>query len=335
MNWDRDHLTAAEAARALGVTRATLYAYVSRGLIRSERGSGRARRYDSSDVAGLQQGARAARPVLDTAITLARDGRLYYRGRDATEIARDLSVREAAALIWQADPAASFAADNLPDPIEHGAVLGSVPPAARALALLQIATAAEPVRADTNADFFAYAGARLLRFLTAAVAGVAPSARPIEAVLAEAWGLGREQRPLLRAALNLAAEGGIDAASHAARSAATSGMPIWRAVGIGLAMLRLDTATGAVALFAGKDPRGGFLVAALAGPAGRISTAPPLEAALMLLESRLGLPAGAAASLLLLGRSIGLVAHIAEALAAPRQPLPRGCYSGPPPPENP
>ena len=102
-------------------------------------------------------------------------------------------------------------------------------------------------------------------------------------------------------------------------------MPIWRAVGIGLAMLRLDTATGAVALFAGKDPRGGFLVAALAGPAGRISTAPPLEAALMLLESRLGL----------LGRSIGLVAHIAEALAAPRQPLPRGCYSGPPPPENP
>ncbi|MGH6974351.1 MAG: helix-turn-helix domain-containing protein, partial [Stellaceae bacterium] len=46
-----DSLTAAEAARALGVTPATLYAYVSRGLIRSERAGGRARRYAAADVA--------------------------------------------------------------------------------------------------------------------------------------------------------------------------------------------------------------------------------------------------------------------------------------------
>jgi citrate synthase len=265
-----------------------------------------------------------------------RDGRLYYRGRDATELARDLSVREAAALIWQADPAWSFAADNLPVHFPHEAALraalGSLSPDVRALATLQVATAAEPLSADRSANFFAYAGARLLRFLAAAVAGVAPSARPIEAVLAEAWGLGREQRPLLRAAIILAADGGIDAASHAARIAASSGVPVWRAIGIGLAGLRLDAAPpGAAPLFAGGDPRGGFLVAASGLPREKIVAAPPLETALGLLESRLRLPAGAAAALLLLGRSIGLIAHVAEAMAALRPFAARGCYIGPPP----
>jgi len=44
-------LTASEATERLGVNRATLYAYVSRGLIRSEAGEGpsRARRYSAED----------------------------------------------------------------------------------------------------------------------------------------------------------------------------------------------------------------------------------------------------------------------------------------------
>ena len=37
-------LTATEAARRLGVSQPTLYAYVSRGMIRSEPGAGRERR---------------------------------------------------------------------------------------------------------------------------------------------------------------------------------------------------------------------------------------------------------------------------------------------------
>src|SRR5262249_59015641 len=42
----RTYLSAAEAAHGLGVTLPTLYAYVSRGLVRSERvGQARARRY--------------------------------------------------------------------------------------------------------------------------------------------------------------------------------------------------------------------------------------------------------------------------------------------------
>jgi citrate synthase len=49
---DRSWISAAEASRALHVTRATLYAYVSRGYIRSESrpGSSRERRYSREDV---------------------------------------------------------------------------------------------------------------------------------------------------------------------------------------------------------------------------------------------------------------------------------------------
>src|SRR5215467_4274348 len=94
---DAAYLTAVEAAEALGIKVETLYAYVSRGLVRSEAGGGRARRYRAADIEHLRQErqgdpsvvAAAAlgffgAPVLDSAITLIADGRLYYRGEDAT-----------------------------------------------------------------------------------------------------------------------------------------------------------------------------------------------------------------------------------------------------------
>src|SRR5262245_64159795 len=81
----RTYLSAAEAARGLGVTLPTLYAYVSRGLVRSERvGQARARRYHAADVAALTERRRVRRdpahvaevglhfglPVLDYALFL-------------------------------------------------------------------------------------------------------------------------------------------------------------------------------------------------------------------------------------------------------------------------
>ena len=81
----------------------TLYAYVSRGRVRAEPDPSEPRRsrYRASDVAALAQrkarGRRAAdvataaidwgEPVLASAITTVRDGRLYYRGYDAVELA--------------------------------------------------------------------------------------------------------------------------------------------------------------------------------------------------------------------------------------------------------
>ena len=121
------YLTAREAADLLGVSTATLYSYVSRGLLRSEEigGASRARRYHAEDVAALRARKEGRRdpgsvaqsalnygmPVLESSITLIQDGCLYYRGYDALLLAQQRSVEAVAALIWldRFDPGGLFA----------------------------------------------------------------------------------------------------------------------------------------------------------------------------------------------------------------------------------
>ena len=109
-------LSSAEAADYLGVSRQTLYAYVSRGLLVSEPSSeGRERRYPRWALDELrarrserrEPAAAALRwgtPVLESALTLIDRGRLYYRGRDAVELSRHATLEEVAAILWDADP---------------------------------------------------------------------------------------------------------------------------------------------------------------------------------------------------------------------------------------
>src|SRR5688572_16175978 len=102
-NQRSETLTAREAARRLGVKLETLYAYASRGLLRSvpaERGRGR--RYPVSDVERLKArtDARAGHgpvaagalrwgePVLATAISSIGSEGPLYRGERAVELAR-------------------------------------------------------------------------------------------------------------------------------------------------------------------------------------------------------------------------------------------------------
>src|SRR5579862_5077933 len=110
------HLTAKQAAGLLGVTLATLYAYTSRGLLQSEPipGRPRERRYFREDVERLRgrkeirrdpakaaaRGLHWGDPVLSSAITLIQDGKLYYRGRDAVQLADRATLEEIAELLW-------------------------------------------------------------------------------------------------------------------------------------------------------------------------------------------------------------------------------------------
>src|SRR3954471_2262665 len=113
---DDTWLTAAAAIRALGVSRPTLYAYVSRGFLRSapKPGTTRDRLYSRDDVERLRRRDEARRdpktvaahaldrgsPLLESSITLIDAGRLYYRGYDAVELSRTRSIAEVASLIW-------------------------------------------------------------------------------------------------------------------------------------------------------------------------------------------------------------------------------------------
>jgi citrate synthase len=101
-------LNASEATARLGVKPQTLYAYVSRGLIRRERPPGsRTSRYSRHDVERLAGHSRT-RPtrsgpeiVVDQAITaLDPSGHLAYRGWDATRAAVDAHYEQVAAWLW-------------------------------------------------------------------------------------------------------------------------------------------------------------------------------------------------------------------------------------------
>ena len=105
---DERWLSAAQATARLGVKPQTLYAYVSRGLVRRERPPGsRTSRYSRVDVERLAEHGRprtregAPEIAIDQAVTsLDPGGHLTYRGWDVTQAATSARYEEVAAWLW-------------------------------------------------------------------------------------------------------------------------------------------------------------------------------------------------------------------------------------------
>src|SRR6201987_793026 len=102
-----EQLTAAEAARRLGVKPATLYAYVSRGVLsRGKAADGRASLFNADEVERLPRRGRPRRPpgvadiTVESAITEITGDRLRFRGLDATRLAVSRTFEEVAELLW-------------------------------------------------------------------------------------------------------------------------------------------------------------------------------------------------------------------------------------------
>ena len=104
----RQRLSTAEAAARLGVKPATLYAYVSRGLLGRERSpDGRTSTFDPAEVDRLARPGRARRGrrpatdlVVPSAITAIDQGRPWYRGVAVTELAATRTFEEVAEWLW-------------------------------------------------------------------------------------------------------------------------------------------------------------------------------------------------------------------------------------------
>lgn len=101
-------ITTTEAAQRLGVKRATLYAYVSRGLLQSQRRPGQQESlFDRVQIDALASASRPSgspQPVLRfrsiaTTVSSQLDGDLLYRGVPLVEVMALDSVEEAAALV--------------------------------------------------------------------------------------------------------------------------------------------------------------------------------------------------------------------------------------------
>ncbi|MDB5361608.1 MAG: hypothetical protein JWO51_2905 [Rhodospirillales bacterium] len=294
----RDLIDAADAVALLGVGRATLYAYVSRGRIRAEPDptDPRRRLYRRSDIEDLRQRkARGRRPekvaaatldwglpVLESGVSLIAEGRLSYRGQDATVLARAATIEATARLLWDCGPLDPFDAPPPPVPSTWGPVLPlltGLTPIDRAQALLALVPPALPSWRRTATRLWPEAAA-LVRLIAAAALGQAPSALPVHRMLARAWGLDAEGADRLRAALVLSADHELNASTFTVRCIASTGAALPAALLGGLAALsgpRHGGMTGRVEALFTELERDGDPEHLIAGRVSRGETVPGFD----------------------------------------------------------
>ncbi|WP_325088364.1 citrate synthase family protein [Burkholderia contaminans] len=246
-----NYLNSTEAAARLGVSRQTLYAYVSRGLLRAEPGgSHRESRYLAADVDRLaDQRARGRKPkevakaalnwgspVLESSITLIDGGRLFYRGVDALDLAARASLEEVAALLWRCDEQTAFDRRVPPTPPVLRTLFRHYADQRAEQALLPLFTVASEDAPTAiwhqSADRQAQGCGDLVRILAACLLRTRIDTAPIHEQCARAWGVGPAGAELIRVALVLCADHELNASSFTGRCIASTNASL-RAVVVG------------------------------------------------------------------------------------------------------
>jgi citrate synthase len=110
-------IEAAQAAERLGVKPATLYAYVSRGVLRRRHApDGRRSLFNTAEIEELARRGRPRRPPgpaelqIESALTALGKDRPYYRGRDALELAGSMTYEQVAGWLWSGDTTGPWSA---------------------------------------------------------------------------------------------------------------------------------------------------------------------------------------------------------------------------------
>jgi citrate synthase len=308
-------------------------------------------------------------PVLASAITTVSAGRLFYRGRDAVELAQTETLESVARLLRGGHGAALKRTDRPAPPDAKDMRTRAY------LALAQRAGSDPPAR-GRHPLALAVEAATLLDVLADSVAGEVGGGA-IHNRLALAWGQGPggPGADLIRRLLVLVADHELNASAFAARVAASTGASLSAAALAGLATLsgpRHGGATAAVRSFAQEaaqlgpheavarrlvedraapgfghplypqgDPRAAALLARFAPPpelaalqaaVGAITgQAPNIDFALIAASETLGLPADAPFALFAVARCAGWIAHAIEQGQSDALIRPRARYVGPEP----
>ncbi len=244
-------LTTRDVADRLGVKPQTVYAYVSRGLLSSRRGpGGRASTFDAAEVEELAR--RRQRPGADavrTGITLiAEDGRYYYRGVDATELASRYSYEEVADWLWTGRLTSGVRFSAPPDAVAAAErALAGLPPHTGLTDRLRVAVAAaslaDPLRFDLTDEMVTATGRALIATLVDALPPVGGD-RPAGDSIAERLWPRLTSRPAVAAAVQcldaamvLLIDHDLAASTLAARVAASARAHPYAVVSAGLGVL--------------------------------------------------------------------------------------------------
>ncbi|GAA4358210.1 citrate synthase [Angustibacter luteus] len=251
-------LTTQEVADLLGVRLETVYAYVSRGRLTSDRSAGgRGSTFDRDEVEALAQGdprrrtATPARtwqgPVVDTDITLIEEGRLYLRGVDAAELAASVGFEPAARWLWTGDCGPTrFAAPAEPLAAARAAA-ASLPPSADLMGRLRVAVSAagavDLLRYDVRERAVVPMAQGLVATMVEALPLLGAAPAPDAALARRLWARLSERTPTdrllgcLDAALVLMLDHDLAVSTVAARTAASVRAHPYAVVATGLAAM--------------------------------------------------------------------------------------------------
>jgi len=373
-----------EALDRLRVKAQTLYAYVSRGRIAARPDPNDPRRslYAVRDIARLtgdavEDGDEAPRTTergpaargqadLESSVSVIASGRLFYRGLDAVQLSATATLEDVARGLWGARTANPFA--------EIRPRVGVTPGGSTRARLFTALSRRAEEDADAKPrtpEALRIECARVLDEAVDAVAGSGPRLF-LHQRLARFWKAPERDAQLIRRALVLSADAGMDAAVVATRAAAGGGASPAAAALAGLAVLAASRTVGETASasawiiaarrspaeaardaagagfgdpdWAAGDPRAASLLAAAELPAdlarvlrdGEAVTGQPPGFALALAVAvrRMELPRDAAQDILLTGRLAGLLAHAVDQMLDGSPIRARLRYVGPEPGAN-
>lgn len=244
----RDYLTTAQTARRLGVKPETVYAYVSRGILASNRIEGvPGSLFAVDEVEALSNRAGAGRVAsgaverIRTQITLLDNDVLYYRGRRVTELA-DRPFECVAELLWGGTlpDSTTFVAPTAT--VAHAqAAVRALPAGARLTdrmrVIVDVAGACDRLRFDISAPSVIRAAGGLIATVAAALGDVVD---PNSTVAERLWPAlaSTDATPdhvrLLNSALVLLADHDLAASTLAARMAASTRANVYSVVAAGL-----------------------------------------------------------------------------------------------------
>lgn len=277
-------LTAPEAAERLGVKPATLYAYVSRGLVGRERGADGRSLFSLSDVDRLGRRGRRDRASgtelrIESALTAIEDGAIFYRGEDLLLLAASRTFEEVAEFLWTGEfrerqPWAPDAGSRATVAQVQAALPAGTLPLDRLRVAVAALAALDPLRYDTSEAAVVVTGRRLIGAMVDALPRRTRAAPPLrvrhpnalsDSIAARLWAALAGSRPptgaveALNAALVLVADHEMSVSTVAARMAASIAADPYAVVSIGLSAL--GGAMQAVASLAVED-----LLAEVASP---------------------------------------------------------------------
>lgn len=179
-------ITAGEAATRLGVKTATLYAYVSRGVLMRRRSPAGHSLFNPAEVERLaRRGRPRRRPgtsevTIESGITTLGADRPYFRGRDGLALARSHRLEEVAELLWTGSLVAGGRWTASATAVAAGrAAQAGLPPDVLPIERLQVVVptvaAVDPLRHNLDRDAVTAIGRALVPAMVACLPACAPA----------------------------------------------------------------------------------------------------------------------------------------------------------------